>query len=273
MEMQVVIDNGILQVTLSKPDGIVTGIQYNGIDNLLEVHNKEVNRGYWDLNWNEPGRLAIFDVIKGTSFKVILEDENQVEVSFTRTWDPSLNGTLIPLNIDKRFIVLRGSSGFYSYAIYEHLQGWPDFTLTQTRIAFKLRNDKFHYMAISDDRQRIMPMPEDREPPRGQPLAYKEAVRLTNPINPDLQGEVDDKYEYSCESKDNKVHGWICFDPPVGFWQINPSDEFRTGGPLKQSLTSHVGPTTLAVSPTSFFNLIGYGPNKIHRSNYLSIIN
>ncbi|XP_058081210.1 uncharacterized protein LOC131229307 isoform X1 [Magnolia sinica] len=102
-------------------------------------------------------------------------------------------------------------------------------------------------MAISDDRQRIMPMPEDREPPRGQPLAYKEAVRLINPINPDLQGEVDDKYEYSCENKDNKVHGWICFDPPVGFWQITPSDEFKTGGPLKQGLTSHVGPTTLAV--------------------------
>lgn len=59
---------------------------------------------------------------------------------------------------------------------------------------------------------------------------------------------MDDKYQYSCDDKDNKVHGWISFDPPIGFWQITPSDEFRTGGPLKQNLTSHVGPTTLAVS-------------------------
>lgn len=29
---------------------------------------------------------------------------------------------------------------------------------------------------------------------------------------------------------------------------ITPSDEFRAGGPLKQDLTSHVGPTVLSVS-------------------------
>ncbi|XP_020679908.1 probable rhamnogalacturonate lyase B isoform X1 [Dendrobium catenatum] len=249
LDRYVVIDNGIMKLTLSKPEGIVTGVQYNGVDNLMEILNKEDNRGYWDLVWSEPGGPGIFDVIKGTDFEVILEDENQVEVSFTRRWDPSLKGTIVPLNIDKRFIVLRGSSGFYTYSIYEHLEGWPDFNMAETRVAFKLRKDnfRFHYMAVGNDRQRIMPMPDDRMAGRCQQLAYPEAVLLTNPIYPDLTGEVDDKYQYSCDNKDNKIHGWISFDPPIGFWQITPSDEFRTGGPTKQNLTSHVGPTTLAM--------------------------
>lgn len=189
-------DNGILEVTLSKPEGIVTGIQYNGISNLLEVLNDESNRGYMAFKhksrylsvgsvarylyyWSEyadigilygvkkeaqeprehPMRMKllffltgsimmflgfsfrviclvtpyihfIFPIpschissfslvpkcysylssssyvppfrIKGESFRVVVENEEQVEISFTRTWDPSLEGKLAPLNIDKR---------------------------------------------------------------------------------------------------------------------------------------------------------------------------
>jgi len=122
-----------------------------------------------------------------------------------------------------RFIMLRGSSGFYTYAIYEHLKEWPAFDLDNTRIAFKPRKDKwvtfvlvcgsseknkkrstcfvlfifkvvlldrFHYMAVADNRQRFMPLPDDRIPPRGQVLAYPEAVRLVDPVEPEFKGEV-----------------------------------------------------------------------------------
>lgn len=43
-------------------------------------------------------------------------------------------------------------------------------------------------MAISDDRQRVMPSEEDRA--SGQVLDFKEAVKLTNPSNPKLKDEV-----------------------------------------------------------------------------------
>ncbi|CAL8997590.1 unnamed protein product [Prunus brigantina] len=270
-EQDVVMDNGILQVTLSKPAGMITGIQYNGVDNLLEILNEDSNRGYWDLVWDAPEikrKKGEFDRMETTNFTVIVETENQIELSFTRMWDPSLEGKVVPLNIDKRFVMLRNSSGFYTYGIYEHLKDWPAFNLTNTRIVFKLRKDKFHYMAMSDNRQRYMPLPDDRTAERGQPLAYPEAVLLVNPVEPEFKGEVDDKYQYSIENKDNRVHGWISTvtDPPMGFWQITPSEEFKSGGPLKQCLTSHVGPITLAIFHSTHYSgadlILQFGPNE-----------
>ncbi|XP_073284587.1 uncharacterized protein [Primulina huaijiensis] len=141
--------------------------------------------------------------------------------------------------------MFRDSPGFYTYAVLEKLEGWPAFDIQEGRFLLKLQENMFHYMAMSDVRQRVMPMPIDRV--TGTVLDYPEAVLLTNPTNPELKGEVDDKYLYSCDNKDNKVHGWVSSDLGAGMWMITPSNEFKTGGPLKQDLTSHVGPTMLSM--------------------------
>ncbi|XP_031737632.1 probable rhamnogalacturonate lyase B isoform X2 [Cucumis sativus] len=201
----VIMDNGIVQVTLSTPDGDVVGLSYNGIPNILETNNEEQNRGYWDAVWNNPDEPIATDRLKGESYEVIIGNEEQLEISFNKTWSIGKGNETAPVNVDKRF----------------------------------------DYMAVSDDRQRVMPTMRDRE--NGEPLAFPEAVLLTNPSNEELRGEVDDKYQYSTEDKDNQVHGWISSDPPVGFWMITPSDEFRVAGPVKQDLTSHAGPITLSM--------------------------
>lgn len=244
---KVVLDNGIVKVTISKPAGLVTGISYGGIDNVLETLESETSRGYWDMNWSETDGKDIFTVPFGAEFKLIYSDADKVEVSFFRPFDPNRVPPMTPFTIDKRFAMLRGSSGFYSYGIYDRQAGWRDFNLNQTRIVFMLRKDKFNYMALDDKKLRLMPSPDDLSPERSQQLAYKEAHLLTDPIEPSLKGEVDDKYMYSCDNKDNKVHGWMSEADMVGFWMITPSNEFRNGGPTKQDLTSHTGPACLSM--------------------------
>ncbi|KAF5199271.1 hypothetical protein FRX31_011142 [Thalictrum thalictroides] len=59
--------------------------------------------GHSLLNVGKEQSLAFRSAFqKGTSFKVIVEDEEQVEISFTRSWKPSLQGKQVPLNTDIR---------------------------------------------------------------------------------------------------------------------------------------------------------------------------
>ncbi|EOA34562.1 hypothetical protein CARUB_v10022113mg [Capsella rubella] len=248
---EVIVDNGIIKVRFSSPQGLITGIQYKGVDNVLSPHQR--TRGYWDIAWQgENNRGGGIDHVEGTKFKIITQNQDQVEISFSRTWDSGSHSRSrshrIPLNVDKRYIIRANSSGVYAYAIFERLPEWPGFDMGQVRIVFKLDQDKFHYMAVADNIQREMPMDSDRDIHRGhaKALGYKEAVQLTHPHNSMFKNQVDDKYQYSCEIKDNKVHGWISNKSNVGFWIISPSGEYRSGGPVKQELTSHVGPTATA---------------------------
>ncbi|KAL6221702.1 hypothetical protein ACLB2K_005097 [Fragaria x ananassa] len=86
----------------------------------------------------------------------------------------------------------------------------------------------WHYRSLGKGE----PTAKDRA--RGRPLAFREAVLLSKEASsPEFVGEVDDKYQYSAEDKDIKVHGWISMAPPVGLWMITPSDESRIAVGLK----------------------------------------
>ncbi|XP_056851740.1 uncharacterized protein LOC130500808 [Raphanus sativus] len=250
---QVVVDNGIIQLTFSNPAGLVTAIKYKGFDNVLNERTK--NRVYWDIVWYEPGQVSQTDFLIGEKFKIISQTSEQVEISFSKTWDTSKRGSTIPLNVDKRYIIRRGVSGVYMYGVVERLKSWPTVTMDQTRIVYKLNATKFDYMAVDDHRQNLMPLEADRNLTDGSaaPLEYKEAVRMVKPKNKLFKGQVDDKYLYSMESKDNRLHGWLASEQRVGFWIITASNEFRTCGPVKQELTSHTGPTLLSMFTSTHY--------------------
>ncbi|GAU45219.1 hypothetical protein TSUD_244240 [Trifolium subterraneum] len=48
---------------------------------------------------------------------------------------------------------------------------------------------RFHYMVVADNRQRLMPLPDDRLSGRGEELVPPEAVLLVNPVEPEFKGE------------------------------------------------------------------------------------
>ncbi|CAN1328528.1 Rhamnogalacturonate lyase [Linum perenne] len=243
----VTIDNGLMQLILSNPTGHIFAIQYHGAKNLLESHEPHLFGGYFDVAFQLlPTKEGKVEIVDGTDYKVITEKPDVVEVSFSRTWRPGLPNTVVPLNVDMRYIVRKDVPGFYVYVIVERLQGWPDVDMNYHRYAFKPNKTLFNYMAITDEIQLVMPTEADRE--AGTPLAYKEAVKLTNPVsNPAFKDQVDDKYEYTLEKTQLKLKGWISDSAKLGFWIVAPSDEYMNGGPKKNDLTCHCGPTVVVI--------------------------
>ncbi|CAN1285746.1 hypothetical protein LINPERPRIM_LOCUS19099, partial [Linum perenne] len=201
----VTIDNGIMQLVLSNPTGQISEIKYHGSENLLETHEPEQYGGYFDVAFQPlPSKEGKTEIVEGTKYVVIKEKDDIVEVSFTRQWSKGAPSYQVPLNVDKRFIVRKGDCGFYAYVIVERLKGFPDVDMNLHRYAFKPNKTMFNYMAISDDIQLVMPTEADRQ--AGKPLAYKEAVLLTNPVsNPAFKDQVDDKYEYTLEKTNLKL--------------------------------------------------------------------
>ncbi|KAK7345348.1 hypothetical protein VNO77_15951 [Canavalia gladiata] len=63
------------------------------------------------------------------------------------------------------------------------------FMLGNTKVAFTIRKEKFHYMVISDDRHRFMLLLDDRSLERDQLLAYLGVVRLVDLV----ESEHDDR--------------------------------------------------------------------------------
>uniref|UniRef100_A0A7N0TMH2 Uncharacterized protein n=1 Tax=Kalanchoe fedtschenkoi TaxID=63787 RepID=A0A7N0TMH2_KALFE len=136
-DQQVTVDNGLFSATFSVPEGMINEIRYNGISNLLSENEDLNSRMYFDAVSGKPPAFRI----DATKYNVTVQTDEQVELSFTYTWDAK-NSSVFPVNVEKRYVVLRGFSGIYIYGIYERLKGWPDMDFVQTRIVFKPNGDK-----------------------------------------------------------------------------------------------------------------------------------
>jgi rhamnogalacturonan endolyase len=122
-----------------------------------------------------------------------------------------------PADIEIRYTLNRGDSGIYTYCTFDHRPEYPAATMTEARFAAKLAA-MFDWMTVDAKRDQFFPA--------------------------DLHE--GDKYIYTAVQFENRAFGWSSTKERIGFWLLNPSVEFLSGGPTKVEFLSHRDTTPVA---------------------------
>ena len=113
-------------------------------------------------------------------------------------------------DIEIRYTLERGSSGIYTYSIFEHTPQYPLTQLGEARFCAKLA-PFFDWMSVDKDRNFYYPK--------------------------DLHA--GDKYIYTALQSANPAFGWSSTTESLGLFFINPSMEYLSGGPTKVEFLGH----------------------------------
>ena len=231
--------NDKVRVTIDRKSGDLVSIIFRDLE--LMGHDSGHPAGYWE---QDPSRSH--HLISCVSIDPKFNNGERAEVSIKGTSDGLVSlgagpggGTLC--DIELRYSLGREDSGIYTYAIYTHPNNYPDTLIGESRFGVKLNSHVFDWLSIDKDRNKLMLTPEDWA--KGTQLNMKEARLINTGI---YKGQVEHKYDYSALQYSIPAFGWSSTNKHVGFWFINPSMEYLSGGPTKVELTGHLDLTNTA---------------------------
>jgi rhamnogalacturonan endolyase len=211
------LDNGIVKFTVNKINSNIPSLIYKGI---AIVGRSE----FW-------------------------EQTPSGEVTASVTIDPAKNGgeraeiavkgVAGRMDIEVRYALERGASGFYTYAEYSHQASYPAAGEGESRFILQM-NPTFDWLSVDADRN--MPMCSNEDLRQGVVVHAKEQRILNTGI---YKNSVEHKYSYCAEMYKLPAYGWSSIKDHVGVWFINPSNEYLGGGPTRIDLVCHMGATLL----------------------------
>jgi rhamnogalacturonan endolyase len=210
--------NGIITASVSKRSGDLTSLQYKGREVLTDKSGHP--GGYWSDD-TTGGRETIARI----TIDPKSNGGGRAEVSVRgisggrRMGHGPGSGPEgdIPADIEIRYCLGRGESGVYTYCTFDHLPEYGGASMTEARYCAKLA-DTFDYMNIDD--RRSMPFPATLH-----------------------EG---DKYIYTAGQYDHPAYGWTSTREKIGFFFLNPTVEYLSGGPTKTEFLCHRDTTQVA---------------------------
>jgi rhamnogalacturonan endolyase len=234
------LDNGIVKMTVLKANGNLaqSGLTYHGVDILpgrsefweTTPSGKITARVTIDpaTNGGERAEVAVKGVNPGGGAAV-------AEGGTLGLGGPANGG----MDIEVRYTLERGTSGFYTAAEYTHKASYPASGFGENRFILQM-SPTFNWLSVDEDRNMLMTSNEDLR--KGVVVHAKEQRILSSGI---YANSVEHKYSYNAVMYKLKAWGWSSTKDHIGVYFINPSNEYIGGGSEKLDLIDHMGATLL----------------------------
>jgi len=211
------LSNGILTAVVSKANASITALKFRGFEMLKS--------GYYSMDGGKNFRTPAH-----CRYQVKVRTPDLVDIGMTRVWKDEPQA----FDIDIHYVLRRGDSGLYTYALLDHPAAYPAGRVGEWRMVWKLSNDLLERIYVDDLRNWEMPNSRDKTEPTG----IKEITKVLTGVR---AGKFDCKYDFNANYWDLGCWGHASNRNKVGAWIVLGSHEFFNDGPTKQDLTAASG--------------------------------
>ncbi|MCK9794000.1 polysaccharide lyase family protein [Isoptericola sp. 4D.3] len=223
---EVVVDNGLVRLTVNRANGRTTSLVYDGVN--------MVGRGNYDMNTvREGGGLPL---PPADNRLTVRREQDFVDIAYHHS--PSGD---MPCYLVRHHIVRSGEAGIHLAYSYRHPAELHGFRTDQHRYVFYTAGGVFTHASVPDDADATRWRAAAARMPTGDEISRAEMVM---DATYDLEGTGSTyprryytKYDWAVSMKDHSLHG--LYGSGFGMWAALPNLEAFTGGPVRQDLILH----------------------------------
>jgi len=241
----ITLDNGLIRAVIDRASGQVTSFRQLGSMPMELIAQGQTL--YWDANGEPDSPPADVEVPKKGYYrppqheglaKLANATEEQADIVVEAAPSPAF-----PFAVEYHFVMKKGLSGLYAYAVLRHPSDQPAATLYQTRFVFRTASDDavFNYWTVGRGKT-------IRIPRSGVVSQVTDATFLLS------DGSIKTKYLNSVYFARTPVYGTLGVREggSHGIWMIEPSGDYHNGGPSRQGQTVHDDVLLRVVQDTHF---------------------
>ena len=218
-----VLANGWVAATISKSGGSIRSLRFHNTEFVRQKRGGVYFSMDGGSNYRTPSACA---------FSVRSRGDDMVDIAMRQ------NGSHLrqAVDIEVHYVLRRGDTGVYAYAILDHPASYPATGFGEWRMVWKLPDDLLDTIYV--DRLRYREMPSAADYARAEATGIAEIVKIT--CGP-RAGKFECKYDYNADYQTTPFWGHAGKRNGFGAWLVFGSHEWFNDGPTKQDLTSAAG--------------------------------